>query len=477
MSNNKTSMPQRYRKQVDWVFGAYEDAGVTLPEGFQKDAIQNAVGARKYDRWDNWTCDIYLVQNEKGTFLVVEDSGTVGLTGDNMSMDEIRGYADRDENLDPEQRLARFSSMNNSGGNKTGGGLYGVGKIVYSVSSSRYCYYFDSLREDGKYVANANDAGQIYERAFEGEEAKQFIQDATGLTEKTTAGTRVIIVDPKQEIVDSINSGEMISYIQESWWLIIKRLGTNSSIKLNHNSVMVPDGIIPEKHCYNMSSPTTYKPGYRVKKLGIYLFEDGDNIWNGISYYRKGMKIGEIELDDIPEKARGKFWGYVEVDEQWEEELASIEDKVHFGVSKGKKRSNIYQYLKIFCATRFRELLIEWGYIKDQENQNKKIKEDLDKIAEELQDIFDELGFEDLGKGGKKPDFDVRWNNIKYPVPNSESVTTGDVISFSMRINSSYLTDKKFEYSLLVLDPSTKTIVSKIDTSASFVREITRMKC
>ena len=243
MSNNKTSMPQRYRKQVDWVFGAYEDAGVTLPEGFQKDAIQNAVGARKYDRWDNWTCDIYLVQNEKGTFLVVEDSGTVGLTGDNMSMDEIRGYADRDENLDPEQRLARFSSMNNSGGNKTGGGLYGVGKIVYSVSSSRYCYYFDSLREDGKYVANANDAGQIYERAFEGEEAKQFIQDATGLTEKTTAGTRVIIVDPKQEIVDSINSGEMISYIQESWWLIIKRLGTNSSIKLNHNSVMVPDGM------------------------------------------------------------------------------------------------------------------------------------------------------------------------------------------------------------------------------------------
>ena len=229
---------------------------------------------------------------------------------------------------------------------------------------------------------------------------------------------------------------------------------------------MVPDGIIPEKHRYNMSSPTTYKPGYRVKKLGIYLFEDGDNIWNGISYYRKGMKIGEIELDDIPEKACGKFWGYVEVDEQWEEELASIEDKVHFGVSKGKKRSNIYQYLKIFCATRFRELLIEWGYIKDQENQNKKIKEDLDKIAEELQDIFDELGFEDLGKGGKKPDFDVRWNNIKYPVPNSESVTTGDVISFSMRINSSYLTDKKFEYSLLVLDPSTKTIVSKIDSGS-----------
>lgn len=464
--NTKTSMPQRYKKQVDWVFGAYEDAGVTLAEGFQKDAIQNAVGARKRDKWDNWNCDIYLVKNAMGTFLVVEDSGTVGLTGDNMTMDEIRGYADRDENLDPEQRLARFSSMNNSGGNKTGGGLYGVGKIVYSVSSTKYCYYFDSLREDGKYVANSNEAGQIYKQAFEGDEAKDFIKKFTGLNEKRTPGTRVIIAEPKQEIIESINTGEMVKYIQESWWLIITRLGTNSSIKLNHQPVLVPGGIMPKGHCYNMPSPTTYKPGYRVKKLGIYLFEDGDNFWNGISYYRKGMKIGEIELDDVPEKVRGKFWGYVEVDEQWEEELASIEDKVHFGVSKGKKRSNIYQYLKIFCATRFRELLIDWGYIQDQENQNKKLKEDLDKIAEELQDIFDELGFEDLGKGSKKPDFDVRWNNIKYPQANSESVTTGDIISFSARINSAYLTDKKFEYSLLVLDPSTKTIVYKIDSGS-----------
>ena len=322
------------------------------------------------------------------------------------------------------------------------------------------------FREDGKYVANANEAGQIYEKAFEENDAKDFIRNFTGLSEKTTPGTRIIIVDPKPEIVASINSGEMEKYIQESWWLIIKRLGANASIRLNHKPVLVPDGIIPRKHSYDMSSPTTYKPGYRVKKMGIYLFEGGDNIWSGISYYRKGMKIGEIELDDIPEKARGKFWGYVEVDEQWEDELASIEDKVHFGVSKGKKRSNIYQYLKIFCATRFRELLIEWGYIKDQEEQNKKLKEDLEKIAEELQDLFDEMGFEDLGQGAKKPDFDVRWNNIKYPVMDSESVTTGDKISFSVRINSAYLTDKKFEYSLIVLDPSAKTVISKIDQGA-----------
>ena len=463
MSNNITFMPQRYKRQFDWVFSAYENAGVTLPEGFQKDAIQNAVGARRHDRWDNWNCDIYVVSNEKGTFLVVEDSGTVGLTGENMSMEKIRGYGDRDEDLDPEERLARFSSMNNSGGNKMGGGLYGVGKTVYSVSSKKYCYYFDSLREDGKYVANFNDAGRIHERAYEGEEAKKFIFETTGLEEKKSQGTRVIIADPKQEIVDSISSGEMLAYIQESWWLIIKRLGNNSNIKINHEPVVIPNGITETRRNYNLPSPTVYKTGYRVKNLGIYLFEDGNNRWQGISYYRKGMKIGEIELDDIPEKVRNKFWGYVEVDEQWEDELATIEDSIHFGVSKTKKRSNTYQYLKLFCAERFKALLIEWGYIKDHENENKRLQEELDKIAEELQDIFDEMGFEDLGKGAKKPDFDVRWNNIKYPSENSESVTTDEIIAFSVRINSAYLTDKKFEYSLIVIDPSTQTIISRID--------------
>lgn len=42
-----TPIPQNYRNNVDWILGAYTDAGVTFPNGFQKDAIQNAVGARE----------------------------------------------------------------------------------------------------------------------------------------------------------------------------------------------------------------------------------------------------------------------------------------------------------------------------------------------------------------------------------------------------------------------------------------------
>ena len=53
------------------------------------------------------------------------------------------------KSLPASERLSRFTSMFNSGGNTTGGGLFGAGKSVYSVASKTYTYYFDSLREDG----------------------------------------------------------------------------------------------------------------------------------------------------------------------------------------------------------------------------------------------------------------------------------------------------------------------------------------
>ena len=115
MSANMTPIPQNYKNSVNWILGAYTDAGVTFTNGFQKDAIQNAVGARKTNKWKNWSCDISLVTNERGTFVVVEDSGTLGLIGKNISAMEINEKMANGEQLSSDERLARFSSMFNSG--------------------------------------------------------------------------------------------------------------------------------------------------------------------------------------------------------------------------------------------------------------------------------------------------------------------------------------------------------------------------
>lgn len=468
-----TPIPQNYKKNVDWILGAYTDAGVSFTNGFQKDAIQNAVGARKTNKWKGWKCDISFVENDHGRFVVVEDSGTTGLTGRNIPAGEVNKMMAEEIVLPPEERLARFTSMFNSGGNTTGGGLYGAGKSVYSVASEAYVYYFDSLREDNKYVANVNDCGRVMETALEDDEARAFILEKTGLSAKTSVGTRVIIASPKAELSDAIQDGSIIPLIQESWWLIIQRLPEDAAITVNGIPVLVPDDIKQATRFFELQTPELYSTGHKVKHFGLYVFEDGSNRWSGISYYRKGMKIGDIDIKDVPKKIDGIFWGYIEVDELWEDELSDIEDKVHFGVSKGKKKTITYQNLKNYCNSRFRANMIEWGYIKDKESEDKKLKDELKSIAEELQDLFDKLQFEDLGKGPQKPDFDVRWQDIHYPEAETERVTSGDAISFAVRIKSSYATDKRFEYKLSVVDPETGTIISQIDAGTVTVKSNT----
>lgn len=465
INNDKmTPIPQNYRKNIEWINQAYLDAGVTFPNGFQKDAIQNAVGARKSKKnWKGWSCDISLIENDKGTFLVIEDFGTVGLTGDNIPADTVNSMMANDEHLGPEQRLARFSSMFNSGGNTAGGGLYGAGKSVYSVASDEMLYYYDSLREDGKYVANLNNAGQVRSIAYEDQEAKQFIFDETGLLEKKTFGTRVIVRSPREELVSSIKDGSIEFFIQESWWRIMERLKYGSAISINGKAVAIPAGIREAKKKYELPKPEDYSKEYRVKQFGLYLFPDGGNLWNGISYYRKGMKIGEIELKNLPEKVKNKFWGFIEVDEEWEEELADIEDAVHFGVSKGKKNFKAYQYLKNYVDSKVKALLTEWGYIKDKEKENQKLMKELNEMAEKFQKLFDTMGYEDLGKGSKKSNFDIRLHSVVYPHKDTETVTAGDSIAFNVRLTSRYVSEKKFELTLKTVKPSTRETISVLN--------------
>lgn len=472
-----TPIPQNYRNNVDWILGAYTDAGVTFPNGFQKDAIQNAVGARKTNKWNNWRCDISFIENSHGKYVVVEDFGTIGLTGENIPSEKINMMMAQGKTLPPEERLSRFTSMFNSGGNTRGGGLYGAGKSVYSVASQTYTYYYDSLREDGLYVANVNKSGQVNSIAYENDEAKEYIFANTGLADKKTVGTRIIIESPKEELITSIVNGEIIPFIQESWWIIIQRLKGDAAITVNGVKVTVPDNIKVASHSFELQSPEIYMPSYKVKHFGLYVFNNGNNQWKGISYYRKGMKIGEIDIKDVPKKIEDKFWGYIEVDEQWEDDLSDIEDKVHFGVSKGKKTTATYQHLKNYCNIKFRANLIEWGYIKDKENEDKKLKDELKQIAEDIQNLFDKLGFEDLGKGPQKADFDVRWQDITYPITGSERVTSGDNINFTVRIKSFYATNKKFEYKLSVVNPQTGNVISliannKIDIPSNSVKKI-----
>lgn len=461
MENKKMMMPRDFKAEVDWIMDAYEGGNLTFVDGFQKDAIQNAVGARERNTWKNWKCSIDYIHNELGSFLVIEDEGTVGLTGPNINGNELSKKIKDGEKINPNWRLARFSARNVSGGNVTGAGQYGVGKTVYSACSKNYKYYYDSLRADGTYVANVNDKGEVYELAFENEKAKKFIKENTNLNPKNTVGTRIIIENPKEEICESIRNKEIMKKIQETWWRCLMKMDNDSGIFINSEKVL-PLKIENVEKRFELPKIEKYLDGYRVKNFGFYIMKKDSAVRKGVDYYRKGMKIGPVDNLDIPTAIKDRYWGYIEVDEEWEDGLADIENNVHSGVNPQKKRSAPYRNLKNYINEKIDGLLVDWGYKKDKDYEDKKTQEVLKELSTELNALFDDLGFEDLGKGGKKPDFAIRWKGVVFPNPGSEVVTTGDKIIINFRINNGYLTDRKFNYSLDVFSKTDNKMISHI---------------
>lgn len=319
-----TSRTTNVPKAVEEIIKGYQKRPAKgLVHGFQKDAIQNSWGARLTKRGKDWKFEIRYVENEKGKFLVVEDFGGVGLTGKNYTQDEIAEITDFDE----EDRLARFSSMNNSGGVTTGAGNFGRGKRMYQAVSSEYMYYFDSRTEEGNYYANVvTGQDKTLSKAKEQKEAIDFIYEQTGFLEKESTGTRVIIVNPKQEILEGILNKEIINAINETWWPII--LKYDADIKIYYKDELIGRGDVPEiyrkylnnKDYFYRYVDTNYKvrENYVIKKIEFFLVEEGDIIpedLKNISYYRQDMKIGDVfDVYELPleEKYRDRIFGYIE---------------------------------------------------------------------------------------------------------------------------------------------------------------------
>jgi PHP family Zn ribbon phosphoesterase len=44
-------------------------------------------------------------------------------------------------------------------------------------------------------------------------------------------GTRVIIINPLEDLIKSINNGDFKKYIEETWWPLIHKYGANIYIK------------------------------------------------------------------------------------------------------------------------------------------------------------------------------------------------------------------------------------------------------
>lgn len=440
-----------------------------LIHGFQKDAIQNGWGHRTSN--DNWKMIFKYVENECGKFFIVEDVGNTGLIGKNYNTEEIEELQSQGK-LGPNEKLARFSSLYNSGGNEQGAGLYGLGKVMYQAVSKDYLEYFDSNTVEGKYVANYVDVDDTNFVAYEGQEAVDFIKNKTGLDKKETKGTRIIIVNPVKELVDALRSGELINDINETWWRIIEKY--NATIELYDCDKLIYTADIPdvykkyysdEEHSYVWEN-ISLEPGYRIKKFGFF-YTDDDNeldlplfspdnenhLLGNISYYRKDMKIGNIvELDslNLDPKYKNRISGFLEVDSDWEEKLEKNEDTTHYKVANKNKKE--FQKMK----QSLNRYLVEFLEMKGLKKKQKYVdpNEDLKELANDLTDFLKDCNLDlelstNQNHSGIKP-LQVVCNK-KYPNDGLRTIEYGQEMEFKYKVVKNVI-DSQFTVDIIFTD-------------------------
>jgi hypothetical protein len=319
----------------------------TLDDAVQKDAIQNSWDARTSRKGTGWQCELELRETETGRrILVVRDSGTAGLTG--RVLEPAEYYNDMPE----EERWARFESLaftHRPGEDSEALGARGQGKFIFVGASKSRTILYDSLRADGSYRLGARLVKQTRSPINHWDDAdavEQLAKWMPGLQPLAVRGTRVIIDDPVDEVVDSILSGSMQRHIGDTWWPIILKFGADIRVSISlpgekrQTRVGVPgDVIVPEADVKNVK--VWHRPNatidfgghrYRIKGLHV-MHRAGGSVrpeLQGVSLIRGGMVVTRLPMRYVPPKIANAVTGYVEFDEELDREMKAVEHPTHY---------------------------------------------------------------------------------------------------------------------------------------------------
>ncbi|MBA7670801.1 hypothetical protein ES703_78948 [subsurface metagenome] len=418
-----------------------------IAHGLQKDAIQNGWGAK--DGRKNWGFAFQLIETPRQKpLLTMTDKGTTGLTGDIIDYQSLTGQ------IPPEQRLARFECMFDSGGD-VGPGLYGRGKLIFNVASKNKKIYYDSLTKNGIYrfgirLVKGRECRQ-FPQVKEGDEAKKILHEYTKgcLQPLTCPGTRITLVDPIDEVLNSLEDGSFLAAIEETWWEIILKYKANISIQINSDTPVYAQipmyfGGLPEKNAnkwrvYLRGDRESIELGrvkHRIKRIHLLLPPSNHDVpedLRGISLHRQGMKIGPIKLTGlIPEEIRDRFFGYIWLDHSLESMVAEIEDLTHYGFSSLHRA--IYHKIKRFLQGHIDNFMEQLGLKKKGVSPEEETRRLVEDAHDDLNSILSNMGVPGFGEG-KQPElgFVLSVEDLFFP-EDSNYLTFGDVISgFSYR--------------------------------------------
>lgn len=363
-----------------------------LVDGLQKDAIQNSWDARiDKKRGNGWECGFGLLNIRNEKVLCIKDAGTSGLNGTKFYSEPEMGniLVSNEKGED----LAYFLNSDWSAKSIEEGGNRGRGKFLFLYASRNKKIFFDSFRSSDKdYLFGEvflDSDKQIKFKINYREEAKNafnsFIDGKQTLL--NLPGTRIFITNPDPSIEQSIQTGEIFSYISYSRWEIIKKFNAKIFVYDGKEKkyITLPAWYEDKEDNENNKKYEleTIKSGtdYKIKRLVLRYAPNLDlpEGVRGIAIQRGGMTIERIKADDlVHEEGMNDIYGWLEMEEKksLENEMKnSCEGPEHFNFSWTQKPA---KYLRDYLRIKIREYAKELKIVSPEQAKRNKIQ----KIAE-----------------------------------------------------------------------------------------------
>jgi hypothetical protein len=412
------TQPTNRAADLKAVMDGYEQAiqkNSWLSEAFQKDGIQNAWGARNTKTGKDWEAKLLYFKDPSTskTFVMIEDSGTHGLTGDvpGSEREEINILESDDER----QRLGRFLSSNWSMKTENSIGSRGRGKMIFIGASTTSEMYFETVKSDDKYYV----FGRTYldkdktmkVEVQKGEYAHELREQVFGKSFPALRhiGTRIIVPEPIEEVAEAIKTGKIAESIQLTWWEILNKYQAKIYVGDFHNPELVegsPWLPIEESGLEKRKSYTEIpiEPGsnLKIKRINLAYLKDKEIPINyqGIAIQRSGMNIQIMPtsklLSEVPE---GKVYGSIEFDRQLDDAMLEQEGAEHYSFTWNK---NVAYKVKRELTKVINDFAREFKILNDErESASKDRKEAASAVQRELNEIAKSLGLRGMGFGTK----------------------------------------------------------------------------
>lgn len=347
-------------------------AHTTISHAVQKDAIQNAWSAKKNKRGKGWDFIFELVEGDGRKYLLMTDGGTTGLTGRVLTPEEY------EQDLRGEERWGRFEGVAFTQPREERTlGSRGRGKFIFVGASKEHTILYDTLRDDGIYRLGFRTIIKTESpvAAYEGEVGKQKLREMTKglITPLSSVGTRVIVVNPADEVIENIKNGNFLRYISETWWEIILKYNTNVKLRAfgqEQTASIPPEFSLPEDD--SKRSKVWIKENQRIrtgfgefgiKKLHI-VYNSGRSTpedIRGVAIQRDGMKICLIEPRYLGREIVESLYGYITFDSDTEEALLEDEGIEHYSYDFRRSLPGVIKRFVEDEMTRFAQEKLGYG--------------------------------------------------------------------------------------------------------------------